>query len=156
MEEKQNNLNTIIGIGLIFLLLYLWMQYSAPPEQPKDATEAPKTEKQTAPAPAAGPAAPAAAPTQTDSAKLSAFAARYGAFAAAAQGTEQTVTLENDLMRVTFTSKGGRIKEVLLKKYKKVNTDSANNDKSFSAIFELDNSWSVCNLRTRLCRNFSI
>ncbi|MBK8920072.1 MAG: membrane protein insertase YidC [Saprospirales bacterium] len=80
------------------------------------------------PAPAAGPAAPAAAPTQTDSAKLSAFAARYGAFAAAAQGTEQTVTLENDLMRVTFTSKGGRIKEVLLKKYKKVNTDSANND----------------------------
>lgn len=32
MEEKQSQISTFIGMGLIFLLLYLWMQYSVPPK----------------------------------------------------------------------------------------------------------------------------
>lgn len=129
MEDKQSNLNTIVGMGLIFLLVYLWMQYSAP--------EKPLTETQDQPAlaadtPAAAPSAAAPVPTAPatlDSAnQLSALAAQYGVFAPAATGTEQEVVLENDLLRVTFTNKGGRIKEVFLKKYNKINLDEAGDD----------------------------
>ncbi len=128
MEEKQNNLNTVIGVGLIFLLLYLWMQYSAPPK-PKPGTEPvqPAAENQK-PDSNQTPAANVPAPVVSDSVKQVALTTQFGAFAPAASGTEQLVSLENDLMRVTFSSKGARIKEVLLKKYQKVNTDSANND----------------------------
>ena len=127
MEEKQNNLNTIIGIGLIFLILYLWMQYSSP-EKPKPETgqTATKVEQKQPQAPAAAPAG--VAPDVPDSIKQNALAARYGVFAPAATGAEQTITLENDLMRVTLSSKGGRIKEVSLKKYEKVNVDSNDRD----------------------------
>ncbi len=41
-----------------------------------------------------------------------------GTFQQSAGGTEQLVTLENDLIRVTFTTKGGQPKMVELKKYK--------------------------------------
>ncbi len=127
MEEKQNNLNTVIGIGLIFLILYLWMQYSAP-EKPETQTPQTTDSVQTQ-TPAANTAAPVAAPAALgDSAQQSAQAARFGVFAPAASGTEQFTTLENELIRVTFTNKGGRIKEVFLKQYDKFNTDSAGND----------------------------
>ncbi|MEM9848801.1 MAG: membrane protein insertase YidC [Bacteroidota bacterium] len=44
----------------------------------------------------------------------------FGAFSNAASGTEKEVTLENDLLKVTFTNKGGRVKNVLLKEYFKM------------------------------------
>ena len=50
--------------------------------------------------------------------------ATHGAFAPAAKGTETTTTLENDLLAVVFTNKGGRIKEVRLKTYFKSRLDS--------------------------------
>lgn len=43
--------------------------------------------------------------------------AQYGIFAPAAQGTEKEVVLENKVMKVTLTSRGARIKEVVLKHY---------------------------------------
>lgn len=127
MEDKQSNLNTIIGMGLIFVLVYLWMQYAAP-EKPQTETQ---TTTQTAenPAPAAEAAAPVASPTLLDSAGNNpVLMARYGVFAPAATGTEREIVLENDLLRVTFTNKGGRIKEVFLKKYDKINLDEAGDD----------------------------
>jgi YidC/Oxa1 family membrane protein insertase len=132
MEDKQNNLNTIIGMGLIFLLVFLWMQYAAPEKSEQTAENTPQTTETQATPENASPAAVAASPTTpapTDSAALqTAQTARFGAFAPASQGTEQVATLENDLMRITFTNKGGRIKEVFLKKYDKINTDTAGND----------------------------
>jgi len=44
-----------------------------------------------------------------------------GDFTTAAIGTEQLVTVENELMIVTFTNKGGQVKTVQLKKYKSGN-----------------------------------
>ena len=41
-----------------------------------------------------------------------------GDFTTAAIGTEQLVSVENELMIVTFTNKGGQVKTVQLKKYK--------------------------------------
>ena len=43
---------------------------------------------------------------------------KYGVFASASQGEEQLWTVENDLQRITFSSKGGVIKQVELKEYK--------------------------------------
>jgi len=40
-----------------------------------------------------------------------------GPFAPSASGTEETSVIENDVLQITFTNKGGRIKEVWLKKY---------------------------------------
>ena len=42
---------------------------------------------------------------------------KYGVFASASNGEEQLWTVENNLQRITFSSKGGYIKRVELKKY---------------------------------------
>lgn len=52
------------------------------------------------------------------------FSGEVGAFAAAALGKEKIEVLENDVMRILFTNKGGRIKEVELKEHFKVLLDS--------------------------------
>jgi len=46
-----------------------------------------------------------------------ALKATHGTFANAAIGTEEEIILENEDLKVTFTSKGGKIKNVVLKKY---------------------------------------
>ena len=43
---------------------------------------------------------------------------RFGAFASGAMGQEQFITLENNLMKVTLSTKGGKIYSVELKNYK--------------------------------------
>jgi len=40
-----------------------------------------------------------------------------GNFTTAATGSETLTSIENNLMKVTFTNKGGRVQSVLLKKY---------------------------------------
>lgn len=50
-----------------------------------------------------------------DSARLS---SEYGSFAAAAVGAEQTQVLENELLRIVFTNKGGEAKTIELKDFK--------------------------------------
>ncbi len=134
MEEKQNKFTTMIGMGLIFLLLYLWMQTSAPPapkpeEQAKTTqtdTLAPQSQQSANTAPAPNQMAPNAA--LSADAQNAVAVAQYGVFAAAATGTEQKEVLENDLVRITFSSKGGRIIEVVVKKFEKINTDSTGKD----------------------------
>ena len=49
---------------------------------------------------------------------------RFGSFAAAASGNEENPVLENENIKVTFSSKGGKIKEVLLKHHYKTVTVS--------------------------------
>ncbi len=56
--------------------------------------------------------------TLSDSAQAVIATSQFGSFASAASGKEELVTLENELIKVTLTTKGGRVKEVLLKKYK--------------------------------------
>ena len=60
----------------------------------------------------------AAATDETQTPDSSGLAAQYGAFANAGKGEEQTFVIENDLQKITLTSKGGQIKSVELKKYK--------------------------------------
>ncbi|MFK7770542.1 MAG: membrane protein insertase YidC [Saprospiraceae bacterium] len=60
-----------------------------------------------------------------DSLKQQELGKKYGYFATAGSGTEENPVLENDLMKVTFSSKGGKIKEVLLKEYFTLLPDSS-------------------------------
>lgn len=46
----------------------------------------------------------------------------YGDFSASAKGEEKFYTIENELVKVTLSSKGGRVYSVLLKKYSKRDT----------------------------------
>jgi YidC/Oxa1 family membrane protein insertase len=136
MEEKQSQLSTYIGMGLIFLLLFLWMQYSAPPKKTPEQLQAEQTTAATSPnqQPQNQTAVPVvSAPAQSpvsisDTDKNALTTAKFGAFAPAATGQEQFVELENDLVRITFTSKGGRIKNVFLKKFQKVLSDTSGMD----------------------------
>lgn len=52
-----------------------------------------------------------------DSALAIANDQKYGAFATAADGKEQFFTIENELIKVTLTTKGGKVHQVQLKKY---------------------------------------
>ncbi len=49
---------------------------------------------------------------------------RYGAFGISTKGNEELSVLENDKIKITFTNKGGNIKEVVLKEHYKSITDS--------------------------------
>ena len=120
-------------MGLIFLLLYLWMQYSVPPKpttetnaQTSQTAEQPQNQTAATPAPAA-PAGQTPAPAPTDSMRQAAASGQFGVFAAASSGQEQFEVLENDLVRITFSNKGGRIKEVFLKNFSKNSSDTAGN-----------------------------
>ena len=59
----------------------------------------------------------------SDSAKQMQVQQRFGAFSAAASGSEELFYLENDLMKVTISNKGGIVKDVELKKYSKILVD---------------------------------
>ncbi len=56
--------------------------------------------------------------TLNDSTKQALAEQQLGVFATAATGAEQNYILENNLIRMTLSSKGGKVKSVELKKYK--------------------------------------
>jgi YidC/Oxa1 family membrane protein insertase len=53
----------------------------------------------------------------SDSARAAQQTAVYGSFGVAATGTEGVTTLENELLKVSISNKGGRIQSVTLKKF---------------------------------------
>jgi YidC/Oxa1 family membrane protein insertase len=126
--------NQIIGIVLIMATFMLWTITSAPSKEEMEkskrrqdsialAEQGKISEKIQLDTTQAMPAAPI-----SDSLKSQENNIRYGAFGPAATGTEAISVLENDLVRISFTNKGGKIKEVLLKKHYKTVTDSSGKD----------------------------
>ncbi|MEM9261472.1 MAG: membrane protein insertase YidC, partial [Bacteroidota bacterium] len=63
--------------------------------------------------------------TIPDSVRIAQAQQQYGAFGAATIGQEELVTVENDKLVLTVSTKGGAIKDVLLKDYFKVLLDTA-------------------------------
>ncbi|MDX1943132.1 MAG: membrane protein insertase YidC [Saprospiraceae bacterium] len=127
--------NTIIGIVLIFVLLIVWQQFFLAPTSKKQAEAQkraqdslalvqknqtkdvlPKSETTDSSANSLTPAAKAV----PDSLRAIQNTTAYGPFAAAAIGKEEFYTLENDLFKVTFSNKGGRVVEAELKKFNKI------------------------------------
>jgi YidC/Oxa1 family membrane protein insertase len=105
--------NQLIGLTLIAAMLVVYAQFFAPkpPVQPV------RTEVHQGPVIAKVPAL-----HQVKTPDLAAHPivdlSQYGIFAPAVLGTEKEVVLENEVVRVTLTSLGGTVKEVVLKRYK--------------------------------------
>lgn len=124
----------IIGFLLILAILIAWQQFMPKPEKGQENTPAlSDTTLQTSPADStlteqASLVAPDSVPTLSDSARMAQLGSRYGIFAPAATGEETTYVLENDLIRLTFSSKGARIVEAELKQYKKITEGERNKE----------------------------
>lgn len=101
--------NSAIGLTLIAALLLAYFYWFSPKPQPQ-ATSPVATEfpSQSAPDSAA----------QQDVVADSVLASGYGDLSSFARGTEKTTAVETEDLRVIFTSKGGIIRELELKKYK--------------------------------------
>ena len=103
--------NQVVGIVLILAML-LGYQLLMPKPQPEK--EPQKQSAQAQPSQKALQQAQAATRQPLDSA---AARARFGDFGAAAVGQAQEVIVENPDVRLTFSTQGGRVKQVVLKKY---------------------------------------
>ncbi len=120
----MDNKNTLIGTLLIGLLLLAFIFYSDKKknDEAKNQPAKPKTEqtaKTTAPesTPILSPADSSGSTAAVSQDSLNA-ANEFGAFATAVNKAEQLVVAETDLQKITFSTKGGFIKSVELKKYK--------------------------------------
>lgn len=129
MDRKQ-----FTGILVIMALLFAWTYFMKPSEEElKKAKEerelasidTTKTQQEVVADTLmeAKPISPSGDSTSSTENKV-----RFGAFGLAAHGTEANPVLENDKVKITFTNKGGRIKEVLLKHEYMTVTDSAHNE----------------------------
>lgn len=126
--------SSMIGLTLIAVILIGYSVLTAPSEaelaaQKRTQDSIALVEKAQKQAAAIKPVAPVVASTIidttliADSSKIDSIKAvnnanLYGAFANAASGKEETFTIENELVKVTLSTLGGRVNAVELKKYK--------------------------------------
>ena len=127
--------STIIGLILILGIFAVWQWYVAPtPEQIEaeqryqDSIAALNTEVISDEVAAAPEFSAEQVSSLDDSTRQARYGTTFGGFASAAVGTEEEVTIENDLMIITFNTKGGTIKQVELKEYSKVIEDEEGNE----------------------------
>ena len=124
MEEKKLDVNSLIGFGLIFIIL-VWVMYNS---QQKDAAEQLKkpqqeqveTTQKAAPSETAvaTPSAPQA--VVSDSLQMTQLQSSLGSFAYSASlpsAKAAFTTLENELVRLKIANKGGYIVEAELKQF---------------------------------------
>lgn len=118
--------NTVIGLTLIFGLFFTWQYVTSPSKEELQAAQqaqdsiARASQVKDSLAKIKSQSQQKAAIAIPDSIRQQQVNAVYGIFGPSALGTEQEVSLENDLMKVTFSTRGGRIKKVLLKQHYKM------------------------------------
>ena len=114
--------NTVIGLVLIFAIIVGFSWLNRPSEEQIAAQQRYRDSIQKVELEKAQQAALVEALKQqerTDTVVDADMAKKaFGAFAASAVGSEQFVELENDLLKLVFTTKGGRIYSAELKEYK--------------------------------------
>ncbi|MEP6647702.1 MAG: membrane protein insertase YidC [Saprospiraceae bacterium] len=116
--------NHIIGFVLIFALLMVWTFVNAPSKEEKQRIALTQDSLHRAELIKDSIQTKAVDSVKTVSAADSVqLANKYGSFASAVTETGETVHLENALFKVDFSSKGGKISGVELKKYSKVLLD---------------------------------
>lgn len=121
--------NTLIGFALIFVLLIVWQQFNTPTQeeldrqqQVQDSIELAQQQQDVQIAEAEEAAPPSIQEeiaTLPDSLRDEKLAGIFGPFSGAGAGEEKLITVENELMTLVLSNKGGRIKEVTLKEFKK-------------------------------------
>src|SRR3990170_2192894 len=100
--------NSAIGLTLIAALLLAYFYWFSPQSQPP--AQQPVTTE--------SPAVPKQEPAQQQALPDSTLKATYGELSAVMMGEESPTVVETEDLRITFSSKGGKIKEVELKKFK--------------------------------------
>lgn len=111
--------NQATGLVMIALLFIVYFTFFAPDPEEMPATPAQREEVEPTLA-QQQPNQAAELPEEaysSDSARHAALSEQYGVFAPGFSGESQEVVLENEDVKITFDSKGGRIKSVLLKEY---------------------------------------
>ena len=115
--------NTIIGFILIILVLIGFSYLNRPSKEQLEAQRryqdsiANIVKSQTEEQQTATQQQTETQKAESDSLKQASIADKFGDFAGALQGTEDFITLENDLLIVKISTKGGRVHSVQLKKY---------------------------------------
>ncbi|ADB38059.1 membrane protein insertase YidC [Spirosoma linguale] len=109
--------NQLIGIVLILAML---VGYQLLVPKPAPEKQAAQQTQPTKPTTASGVAATdtGAANSAQQTPDSAALTAKFGDFATVATGQARDIVVENNDIKVTFTTQGGRVKEVVLKKYK--------------------------------------
>ncbi len=139
--------NSVIGLFLIGILIVAYSVYTQPSEQDRLATQ--HTADSIAAVKRAVEKQHAIELQQTttntaitdivlsDSAKKDLAVQTFGNFSGASAGTEELYTFENDLIKVSFSSKGALIKSVVLKNYKTFEGKPVQLMRGDSSIFNL-------------------
>ena len=131
MEEKKLDRNTIIGFGLIFVIV-MWMTFSSTQKAAQEDADKKKVEKLAAIAKqkelkTATVIAAVVDTTKTSAAKLAQLQGTLGSFAYSAtlpSAREQYTTIENDLISLKIANKGGFIVEAKLKNFERFKKNS--------------------------------
>ena len=126
MEEKKFDKNSIIGFGLIFLIV-VWIMFNSQKTAKAEQAEKAKQEQlnkvqKAKEAKTKQLIAATVDTTASDTAKIQKLQGALGSFAYSAalpSAKESFTTIENDVLKVTIANKGGYISEVVLKKYEK-------------------------------------
>ena len=126
MEEKKFDKNSIIGFGLIFLIV-MWMMYNSQKTAQKEQAEKAKQAQidklnKAKQVPANEVSNVVVDSTVSDTVKMQKLEGALGSFAYSAtlpSAKEATTVLENDLVKLTISNKGGYVTEAVLKKYEK-------------------------------------
>ena len=131
MEEKKFDRNSIIGFGLIFIIV-MWMMYNSQQSAQKEQIEKTKIAKQDSiqklkEVKTKELVAVVKDTTVSDTVKIQKLQTSLGSFAYSAtlpSAKDGSTVLENDLVKLTISNKGGYISEAILKKYEKFRKDS--------------------------------
>lgn len=107
MEQKPFDKNFIIGMTLLMVMWGAYMYFSPDPKP-----ETTQNTQQAAPK-TVNPASKVPAATLDSNA----VKAQFGSFASAASGVSKSITVENEDVKYTFSTLGGSIQKVELKKY---------------------------------------
>lgn len=121
MEEKKFDLNSLIGFVLLGGIMMWWMYTSQPTEEELEAQKNTIEEVQETPSETTTIATPEFAVQNSDSLALVEAQQRLGAFAYSeslpSAKEDATTTIENDVLKLVVSNKGGQIKEALVKTY---------------------------------------
>lgn len=115
--------NSIIGLVLIFLILIGFAYINQPSQEELAAQQRMQDSialvKKSADSLALVQATNVNGATIAPANDTAAVVAKFGTFASLAIGNEEFTTIENNMVKITFTNKGGRIYSVQLKPYKR-------------------------------------
>jgi len=110
--------NQFIGLILMFALLAVYFTWFSPDPPPVSEEAAQETDLDAEVDSVYTENTQVAQPEISDSLKSAENYQKYGVFAFAAEGNESDLVVENDELAIAFSSKGGGIKNVSLKKHK--------------------------------------